>query len=220
MIQSAPRPGLWAGTSKSLIDRCSLSEVSARQQPGLLLHILCISKEPEPHSCTRGRTLSSNARWTDSGRLHISTTTRGQVHEVQCTWGMMKPGLSACYSSTFHSDCPTLLATTLPNTRSSTFGMFRGVRGRLKSGALERMERDEETASEKSCSRVTHQQYCNLKNSNGNHKGKAPTIGWELRDFSCLVFKPLSLPNNSKVSLNDMCINFAIKPGSNMHKYA
>ena len=28
--------------------------------------------------------------------------------------------------------CPTLMATTLPKTRSSTYGMFRGVRGRLK----------------------------------------------------------------------------------------
>ena len=43
-------------------------------------------------------------------------------------WVHRKQGSLPCFRGTFH--CPTLLATTLPKTRPSMFGMFRNVSGR------------------------------------------------------------------------------------------
>ena len=90
----------------------------------------CISEAPR--LCTRRRMRSSCAKWADSGTLRIITRTR-QKSDLASTWstrGMRKPGSPSCCNGTFH--CPNSLATTLPKTSSSTFGTFRGVRGRLK----------------------------------------------------------------------------------------
>ena len=92
-----------------------------------------------PCRCTRERTQSSGVKWTDSGRLLITTTRlKSGSANTSRGRGVRKPGsrTCACCSGTFY--CPTLLATTWHKTISCTFGIFRGVRGRLKLRKLER----------------------------------------------------------------------------------
>ena len=125
------------------------------------------------HRCwamaTRWRRKSFGAKQTDSGRLHIIIMLglKSGSANIWNTRGMKKPGSPRCCSGTFL--CPTLLATIWPKTRSSTFGMFRGVSRGLKLrkrqdhlplGCSEAWAedwswgREEETACERSCPRL------------------------------------------------------------------
>ena len=65
-------------------------------------------------------------------RLHIFTTTRRKRGSAKYTRykGHEDTRITLCWRGIFHSQ--TSLATTLPKTRSSTFGVFKGVSGRLK----------------------------------------------------------------------------------------
>ena len=77
----------------------------------------------------RTRRLSFWAKWTDSGRLCIFTTTM-QKSGLANKWGIRdirKQGSLHCCRGTFN--CPTLLDTTLLQTRSSTYGIIKGMSG-------------------------------------------------------------------------------------------
>ena len=77
------------------------SAVSARRHLGSF-HQSFLGKARR--QCTRERTQSSSANWTDSGRLHMSTATRQKSDSANtCSkGGMRKPGSRACCRGTFH----------------------------------------------------------------------------------------------------------------------